>query len=277
MQTDRSICYPAGTAGPMSGAGHSLDQGAMTLPMYYQAGCLVCGEELHYSDNHSARTCFYCGAVKPSNASCRNGHYVCDACHNGTANDLIERFCGNTGAASPVAMALQLMSNPVVKMHGPEHHFLVAAVLLAAILNQRGADKGVVAEKLKEARNRAEEVKGGFCGFQGACGAAIGAGIFMSLVTGATPLSDRERKLSNLITADCLRAIAENCGARCCKRESFLAIMTAVEFVRRELGIDLPIEEPPKCTFTGLNRECPRGRCGFFGGAADQRELRAVP
>lgn len=238
--------------------------------MSHQAGCLVCGEELYYSDNHTARTCFYCGVVKPSNASCRNGHYVCDACHNANANDLIERYCSNTDATSPVAMALSMMSNPLVKMHGPEHHFLVAAVLLAAFLNRPGTDKSVVTEKMKEARNRAEEVKGGFCGFQGACGAAIGAGIFMSLVTGATPLSDRERKLSNLITADCLRAIAENGGARCCKRESLRAIMTAVEFVRQELGVDLPPEQPPSCAFSELNRECLRERCAFFGGSDDR-------
>jgi hypothetical protein len=32
-------------------------------------------------------------------------------------------------------MALNLMKNPQIKMHGPEHHFLVPAVLLAAYYN----------------------------------------------------------------------------------------------------------------------------------------------
>jgi hypothetical protein len=231
----------------------------------YGTGCLICGEELFYSEIIAARTCFYCGVTKQSNASCRNGHFVCDACHNGTANDLIERYCSGVASASPLALALMLMNSPAVKMHGPEHHFLVPAVLLAAFYISPDTEEVDVAEKIREARKRAEDVKGGFCGFQGACGAAIGAGIFMSLVTGATPLSDRERKLSNLITADCLRVIAENGGARCCKRESFHAIITAVEFVRRELGIVLPVEMTTCCSFTGRNRECLRQRCGFFG------------
>jgi hypothetical protein len=237
----------------------------LAIPMEFGSGCLICGDELLYFNNFETLTCFYCGVTKETNASCRNGHYVCDACHNGTANDLIERYCSRDASASPVFLAMTLMKNPAVKMHGPEHHFLVAAVLLAAFHAGRNAEKSDVAEKIREARKRAEEVKGGFCGFQGACGAAIGAGIFMSLITGATPLSDRERKLSNMITAECLMAIADNGGARCCKRESFRAIITAVEFVRRELGVVLPVEMPACCSFTDRNRECLRERCAFHG------------
>ena len=233
--------------------------------MEYGTGCLVCGDELIYSEIFTTRTCFYCGVTKESNASCCEGHYVCDACHNGTANDLIERYCRASESVSPLSMALTLMKNPAVKMHGPEHHFLVPAVLLAAYYDRPTAAKVDVVEKIREARNRAKDVKGGFCGFQGACGAAIGAGIFMSIVTGATPLSDRERKLSNMITAECLRVIAENGGARCCKRESFSAIITAVEFVRAEFGVVLRVELPTPCAFTNLNRECLRERCRFFG------------
>lgn len=157
-------------------------------------------------------------------------------------------------------------------MHGPEHHFLVPAVLLAAFYTVTGTANYDYAEKIQEARNRAEDVKGGFCGFQGACGAAIGAGIFMSIVTGATPLSDRERALSNRITAECLRAMAENGGARCCKRESLLAIITSVEFVRREFGVVMPVDFLPPCSFTAGNRECIRERCGFYGNRTDDTD-----
>ncbi|MEI8354780.1 MAG: DUF5714 domain-containing protein [Deltaproteobacteria bacterium] len=203
--------------------------------------------------------------TKETNVSCRSGHYVCDACHNGTANDLIERYCSNADSVSPLSLAITLMKNPSVKMHGSEHHFLVPAVLLAAFYNGTNAGKGVVGEKIREARKRAEEVKGGFSGFQGACGAAIGTGIFMSLVTGATPLSDRERKFSNMVTAESLRVIAENGGARCCKRESFWAIITAVKFVKMEFKVVLSLKLPAPCAFTALNRECLKERCRFYG------------
>lgn len=50
------------------------------------------------------------------------------------------------------------------------------------------------AEQLATARKRAEDVKGG-------CGAAMGAGIACSIITGATPLARDEWRLSNLMTA----------------------------------------------------------------------------
>jgi hypothetical protein len=229
----------------------------------YATGCLVCGEELIYRENPETRICFYCGVDKTTSACCGSGHYVCDACHNGTANDLIERCCRNTDSVSPFSLAITLMKNPLLKMHGPEHHFLVPAVLIASFYNHKGAPREVLAEKLGQARKRAEDVKGGFCGFCGACGAAIGAGIFVSVVTGATPLSDVERKISNMVTAECLWVIAENGGPRCCKRETYWSIITAVEFVARELGLMLPLEVP-ECLFNHLNRECLEERCRFF-------------
>lgn len=234
--------------------------------MEYGTGCLVCGDEIIYSAAATTFTCFYCGVTKETNASCRMGHFVCDACHNAGACDLIERSCSNTGCVSPVALAMMLMKNPAVNMHGPEHHFLVPAVLLAAFHAATNAGKDTLAERVREARKRAEEVKGGFCGFHGACGAAIGAGIFMSIVTGATPLAGAERRLSNFLTAECLRVIAESGGARCCKREAFRAIVTAVEFVRRELGVSLPVDPVPPCVFSAMNRECLRECCEFYRG-----------
>ncbi|MEA5115152.1 MAG: DUF5714 domain-containing protein [Geobacteraceae bacterium] len=201
------------------------------------------------------------------------GHFVCDACHNAGACDLIERCCSNTDCVSPVALAMTLMKNPAVKMHGPEHHFLVPAVLLTAFHAATNAGKGTLAERVREARKRSDDVKGGFCGFHGACGAAIGAGIFMSIVTDATPLTGAERRLSNLLTAECLLTIAKSGGARCCKRETFRAIVTAVEFVRRELGVSLPVDLVPACVFSAMNRECLRERCGFY---RDAREVEII-
>ena len=232
--------------------------------MEFSTGCLVCGNTLLYSAHPTAETCCYCGDTKETGTRCKNGHFICDACHHGTANDLIERSCCNSNSTSPLSLALPLMKNPLLKMHGPEHHFLVAAVLLAAFHNLTNVERSTATERIREARRRAEDVKGGFCGFHGACGAAIGTGIFVSLITGATPLSDGERKLSNMITAESLRVIAENAGPRCCKRESFWAIITAVEFVHREFGVHIPMEIPAPCPFSALNRECLGERCSFF-------------
>jgi hypothetical protein len=179
---------------------------------------------------------------------------------------MIERFCMGSTSTDPVGMAIDLMQSPLVAMHGPEHHFLVPAVLLAAASNRAGVAEETKAARLKKARQRAGLVKGGFCGMLGDCGAAVGTGIFVSVLLGATPLSAGEWQLANLATAESLRAIALAGGPRCCKRNTMIALRAAIGFARDRLGIDLP--EPPAwtCTFSSLNRECRREECAFFGG-----------
>ena len=58
--------------------------------MSYKSGCVVCGEKLVYSETLAPASCFFCGATHETGARCANGHYVCDDCHSGSANDLIE-------------------------------------------------------------------------------------------------------------------------------------------------------------------------------------------
>lgn len=234
--------------------------------MVERTGCLVCGKRLVYSDRHAPRKCVLCGETFPGNAECSAGHFVCDSCHSLGANDLIERVCVESGEEDPVKLANRLMRSPAVKMHGPEHHFLVPAVLLAAYCNAAG-EKAEKEKRIREARKRAENVLGGFCGFYGDCGAAVGTGIFVSVATGATPLSRKEWRLANLMTATSLRTIAMHGGPRCCKRNSFLAIREAASFSRRELGVRMKIARTHKCTFSPLNRECLGKECPFHRAA----------
>lgn len=230
----------------------------------HKSGCLACGRELIYSDEYLPAHCHYCGEETGTNTRCTQGHYVCDACHSGSALDLIERYCVNTGSTDPISMAVILMKSPAVKMHGPEHHFLVPAVLLAAYYNFKGLSASDKAEKIRLARKRAEDVKGGFCGFLGTCGAAIGTGMFISLITGATPLSQSEWRLSNLMTSESLKCIAEHGGPRCCKRDTFLAIHSAIDFLKRELKAELPFDRRVDCSFSAINKECLKENCPFF-------------
>ncbi len=232
--------------------------------MNHKSGCMVCGEKLVYSATYVSVSCYYCGAAKETNARCVNGHYVCDACHGASARDLIERYCLHCDSTAPLAMAATLMKSPAVEMHGPEHHFLVPAVLLAAYCNRLNIPGAEKAEKIRVAGMRSEDVKGGFCGFHGACGAAIGAGIFVSILVNATPLSGTEWKLCNQVTARCLQVIADHGGPRCCKRDSFLAITTAAEILVDEFGVSLDTDQPVQCTFSDLNGECLFEGCLYY-------------
>lgn len=231
--------------------------------MPHQSGCLLCGAELEYFAEHRTLSCHFCGTTASGTARCVNGHYICDSCHRGSAQDVIELTCNNSETRDPVSLAETLMNHPSMNLHGPEHHFLVPAVLLATYAELKGLSKEEKAALILKARQRSDDVKGGFCGLHGACGAGIGTGIFVSLITAASPLSTGERGLSNRMTAESLLKIARTGGARCCKRDSLLAIFTAVQFLAAEFGILLPVKTDISCAFSQLNRECLEADCPF--------------
>ena len=148
-------------------------------------------------------------------------------------------------------------------MHSPEHHFLVPAVLLAAYFNLI-KDQENKERTIKEAKLRSVHILGGFCGFYGTCGVAVGTGIFVSLITKCTPLSISEWKLSNLLTAKSLLSIANHGGPRCCKRNTYLAINEAIKFIKEHFQVKMNTQNKIRCEFTTLNHECLRQHCPFY-------------
>jgi len=232
--------------------------------MSYKTGCLICGLELTYLSADGKLRCEYCGKSFDADVCCINNHYICDRCHSLEPNGLIEQYCRTTQLKDPHRIAITLMKNPLINMHGPEHHFLVPAALLAAWYNKH---KNTVLKDaaIITARRRAEDLKGGVCGSLGACGAAIGTGIFISLITGATPLSREEWRLANLMTSESLKVIAENGGPRCCKRNSFLAIDAAISYLKTHFATELSVENKIICEFAILNPECLGEECCYYG------------
>lgn len=225
-------------------------------------GCLICGSDLVYGDKDRKAPCSLCGAQFSSQVACAAGHYVCDRCHELPAFDLIEQTCRSSNETDPVKLAEALMRSPVINMHGPEHHYLVPAVLITAYCSLKNDSTKI--DKLAIARNRAMDVKGGFCGFHGTCGAAMGAGIACSILTRATPLSKDEWRLSNLITGTCLTAIGEAGGPRCCKRDTYLTLVVSRDFLNRHLMAGFPDSDFPICRFAAGNKECLAENCRFF-------------
>ncbi len=235
----------------------------MKMTLDHRTDCLVCGGELVYEEGLDKLECFYCHEVYDSNVKCKNDHFVCDRCHSLPAMELIESYCIASKIEDPLELALTLMRNPNVKLHGPEHHFLVPAVLLAAYYNSK-REYDEKATKIRMAKKRASQILGGFCGFYGDCGAAVGTGIFMSLITNATPLSVAEWKLANLMTAKSLVTIARHGGPRCCKRNTYLALIEAVNFLKENLGVTLKVKKNLECEFYDLNKECLKENCSFY-------------
>ena len=229
--------------------------------MDYKNNCLLCGAGLVYFSEPQRLECSVCHKKFTDNCACANGHYVCSGCHAKKGVELITEVCRSTPLKDPIAIMLQLMEQPCVHMHGPEHHVLVGAALLAAYHNCGG--KIDLNKALAEMKRRGKQLPGGICGFWGCCGAAVSAGIFASIVTGSTPLSADEWRLSNELTAKALAAVAASGGPRCCKRDSFAAVIAAVEFSKEHFGVEMPLPQRVVCRFTALNEECLGDRCPY--------------
>ena len=224
--------------------------------------CLICGAPLEYLEQDTLMECVLCHKQEPSKTRCVEGHYVCSDCHTAGMDSIIVMCMAET-SKDPIAILEEMMSQSFCHMHGPEHHVLVGAALLTAY-NNAAADsmKIDLQSGLLEVMSRGRQVPGGSCGYMGACGAAISTGIFMSVVTRNTPLSTETWQLCNLMTARALEQVALNGGPRCCKRDSYLSILTAVDFVKEHLGVEM--EKPEvKCSRSHINNQCIGKRCPF--------------
>ena len=114
---------------------------------------------------------------------------------------------------------------------------------------------------------RGRRVPGGACGFWGSCGAAVSTGMFVSIITGSTPLSGESWGQSNCMTAAALNRIGRLGGPRCCKRNSFSAVLEAVSFVKNITGVEMELPEKVVCTFSPENRQCLVKNCPYHKNA----------
>ena len=101
--------------------------------------CLICGKELIYTEHAKEMECSICHQTFLSNACCEDGHFVCDSCHEAKGLEAIRDFCLSTDLKDPIQIAQQIMQNPFIYMHGPEHHILVGSALLTAYKNCGGS------------------------------------------------------------------------------------------------------------------------------------------
>lgn len=221
--------------------------------------CLICGAPLKYLDQDTMMECVLCHKVEPSKTRCVKGHYVCNECHT-SGLDSVVVLCLAETSKSPIEILEHLMSQSFCHMHGPEHHVLVGAALLTAYKNAGGEVDLPAA--LPEMVSRGKQVPGGACGYWGACGAALSTGMFVAIVTQNTPLSTDTWHLSNLMTAKALEQVANNGGPRCCKRDSYLSVLTAIDFAEEHLGVKM---EKPKvvCSRSQNNNQCIGKKCPF--------------
>ena len=66
--------------------------------------CGVCGQPLVYGTEEVKRLCAFCGKEFSALIYCPEGHYVCDACHERAAVDVLRDVLRTTTLTNPAAI-----------------------------------------------------------------------------------------------------------------------------------------------------------------------------
>lgn len=230
--------------------------------MEHFESCIICGKPLVYHQEAIEMECEICHKKFKSYVACCDHHFVCDECHSKKALHVVYHQCQSQKSTDPIEIFRYLIQQPAIHMHGPEHHVLVGCSLLTAYYNAGG--KINFQKALTQIIERGSQVPGGSCGFFGNCGAAVSTGIFISVITHCTPLSTKEWQLCNLMTSLSLEKIALADGPRCCKRNSYLAILTAIEFVNKNFDVHLKKPQTFYCIHSPFNKQCLKNKCPFY-------------
>jgi len=213
-----------------------------------------------YGAEAKESSCVFCGKQEQTNIYCPDGHYVCDVCHQSESVDILRQVIEKSTSKDPQHIFEVAVSHPSVPMHGPEHHAMVPAAIVAAV---RNAGYPVPDGAVEKAIARGSKVPGGWCGFCGDCGAAVGVGIAVSVLTGATPLTGKQRSLAMEATSYALSKLIDD-APRCCKRMSRKAIDAAVEFFKNKLDISLDTAKLVFCNYSSRNKECLKAQCVYY-------------
>lgn len=235
------------------------------MPIKLIPKCTICNKDKIFFDEEilEIKKCDICQEEFEADSNCENNHYVCHMCRQKDAREAIIAHCLTSEHKEPYPLVLELMELPEVAIHGPEHHLLLTAALLTAYCNEKDRQTDL-SELLLEANERSMNVPGGACGFWGVCGAAIGSGIYMSIITESDPYAEDEWKTTGQLTAHCANAISKEGGPRCCKRDTFLSLTEATQYSNEKLDTHFDVPKQIRCEFYPNNKECKLRKCPFF-------------
>lgn len=174
----------------------------------------------------------------------------------------IKNYCLNQKEINPLKIAQAMMDNEEIPMHGPIHHVLDGAAFMSAMYN--AGVKFNLDESLDELIIRGHKMPGATCGQWGMCGSSSSVSAALSIIHQTGPLSNNKYYQDNLhLTSLALGRIGDVGGPRCCKRNAFISLLSAIEFVKKEYGIKLE-NEKPVCHYSYKNKQCIQERCPFY-------------
>ena len=174
--------------------------------------------------------------------------------------ELIIAECMKNSSTNPYEIFHAIAGEDFVGMHGPEHHVLDGACILTAFYNAGG--NIALHDALQKLMNEGLRMPGAACGLWGVCGAVTSIGAALAIIDGTGPLSTEDWGSHMEYTSAALAGLAKTGGPRCCKRDAFLSMERAVEYIKKRYGITLNMQ-PIKCEFSSYNAQCIGNRCPY--------------
>ena len=177
---------------------------------------------------------------------------------------LIKKEVLESNSKNPITIVKLIMNKDFINIHGPEHHYLDGASFLVAYYNAGGnIDLNKSLDSLAE---RTIKMPGAMCGHWGICGSTTSVGAALSIIHEVNPLSSSNYYKDNMeFTSKVIQKMSEIGGPRCCKRNAFISLSTAVEFVKEKYGIEMELDEIV-CEFSSKNKQCMAFKCPYFKG-----------
>jgi hypothetical protein len=225
--------------------------------------CIICGDELESLDREIETHCDFCGKLAKANTGCKSSHIICEDCLNMPVNSYIKKLCLNYNDNDPIALAVEIMNSPLVKMHGSEHHFIVPAVMLTCTYKfmKSANDLSILLDNAEDLAMHTISIDCQYdCKY---CGAANGSAIFLNLFMDSDSSDDQILSLDKSLVSRCLNRISQYDLPRCCKRDTYFSIDETIVFLKEKFEIELPKSEA-KCIFSLRNKSCGREICMFY-------------
>lgn len=178
-------------------------------------------------------------------------------------SEYIIRDIKNETGVNPVKMFKNMVKNDYISMHGPEHHILDGACILAAYKNAGGdIDLDAALDKLMYEGLR---MPGAMCGLWGICGAITSVGAALAIIDKTGPLSADGTWGNHMqFTSEAVCELGRINGPRCCKRDAMIAFKNGIKYVNEHYGVTLETEDI-KCEYSSRNEQCIRERCPYYG------------
>lgn len=224
----------------------------------YKSGCPVCGKRIKDLEQPKLLVCHYCKTQVRVEHCCEDEHFVCDQCRIRAAEETITATCLHSTERDVLALLQQIRSNPLFPTHGPHHHPMVPGILLTAYRNNGGT---LSDDQILAGIARGTQVPGAACSFFGVDGAAIGVGIAVSIILGASPFDGTTRNTVQKAVIRVSQRIAEHAAARCCLREIWIALQEAAALSRELLPVPIIADQRLVCDQSGSADYCSGNAC----------------